>query len=189
MHRFLTAAWEELGLDVSLTVSNALKHPMWEFYDRLAGSRHLAPARRRRPMEQSRRRGGRKSLPPINRSPVSARGAHGTELCWSGLCGRPRNEAREVGLCPAVSSACKTWSEVRCREDQMSFSEAADWPQDPGPDGPNTLCNGGLRLSPTTELLLFLASASLWSTPSSLLSLIDHRGRRMLSQAQRRWPP
>ena len=93
-HRFLTAAWEELGLYLPLTVSNALKHPMWEFYDRLAGSRHLAPARRRRPMEQSRRRGSRKSLPPINRSPVSARGAHGTEPCWSGLCGLPRNETK-----------------------------------------------------------------------------------------------
>ena len=106
-HRFLTAAWEELGHALPLTVPNALEHPMWEFYDRLAGSRDLAPARRRRPMEQSRRRGGRKSLPPINRSPVSARGAHETEPCWSGLCGRPRNEVREVGLCPAVSSACK----------------------------------------------------------------------------------
>ena len=44
----------------------------------------------------------------------------------------------------------------------MSFSEGADWPQDPGVDGPNTLCNGGLRPSPTTELLLLCASARSW---------------------------
>ena len=103
IHRFRTAAWEELVLWFPSTMLNALEQTMWEFYDRLAGSRDLAPARRRRPMEQSRRRGGRKSLPPINRSPVSARGTHETEPCWSGLCGRPRNEAREVILCPAVS--------------------------------------------------------------------------------------
>ena len=76
---------------------------MWRFYDRLAGSRDLATLHRRRPMEQSRRRGGRNRLSPINRSPASARGTHETEPCWSGLCGRPRNEAREVILCPAVS--------------------------------------------------------------------------------------
>ena len=80
----------------------------WEFYDRLAVSRDLAPTRSTHAMEQSRRRGGRKSLPPINRSPVSARGAHGTEPCLSGLCGLPRDEAGEVEPCPAVSSACRT---------------------------------------------------------------------------------
>ena len=57
---------------------------------------------------------------------------------------------------------------MRCREDRTSFSEGADWPQDPGVDGPNTLCNAGLRPSPTTELLLLCASAWQWSTPSSL---------------------
>ena len=41
----------------------------------------------------------------------------------------------------------------------MSFSDAADWPQDPGLDGPNTLCNAGLRPSPTPELLVLRASA------------------------------
>ena len=45
MHRFLTAVWEELGLWFPLTVSNALEHPMWRFYDRLAGSRDLATVR------------------------------------------------------------------------------------------------------------------------------------------------
>ncbi len=45
MHRFLTAVWEELGLAFPLTVSNALEHPMWRFYDRLAGSRDLATVR------------------------------------------------------------------------------------------------------------------------------------------------
>ena len=50
----------------------------------------------------------------------------------------------------------------------MSFSEGADWPQDPGLDGPNTLCNAGLRPSPTPELLVLRASAWQWSTPSSL---------------------
>ena len=44
-------------------------------------------------IERLRRLGGRKVLPPINRSPVSARGAHETEPCRPGLCGRPRNEA------------------------------------------------------------------------------------------------
>ena len=48
------------------------------------------------------------------------------------------------------------------------FSEGADWPQDPGLDGPNTLCNAGLRPSPTPELLVLRASAWQWSTPSSL---------------------
>ena len=57
---------------------------------------------------------------------------------------------------------------MRCREGRTSFSEGADWPQDPGLDGPNTLCNAGLRPSPTTELLLLCASAWQWSTPSSL---------------------
>ena len=68
--------WKALDLKRPLTVSNAHERPMWEFYDRLAGSRDLATLRRRRPMEQSRRRGGRKRLPPINRSPVSARMTH-----------------------------------------------------------------------------------------------------------------
>ena len=108
MHRFLTAAWEELDHELRRAMPNAQKPPSWEFYDRLAGSRDLAPTCCTHAMERSRRRGGRKSLPPINRSPVSARGAHETEPCWSGLCGRPRNEAREVILCPAVSSACRT---------------------------------------------------------------------------------
>ena len=29
-HRLLTAAWEELGLWLPLTVLNALEHPMWK---------------------------------------------------------------------------------------------------------------------------------------------------------------
>ena len=45
MHRFLTAVWEELGLGVPLTVSNALELPSWDFCDRLAGSRDLATVR------------------------------------------------------------------------------------------------------------------------------------------------
>ena len=50
---------------------------------------------------------------------------------------------------------------MRCREGRTSFSESADWPQDPGVDGPNTLCKAGMRPSPTTELLLLCASAGL----------------------------
>ena len=45
MHRLLTAAWEELGLWLPLTMLNALEHPMRRFYDRLAGSRDLATVR------------------------------------------------------------------------------------------------------------------------------------------------
>ena len=45
LHRFLTAAWEELGHALPLTMLNALEHPMRRFYDRLAGSRDLATVR------------------------------------------------------------------------------------------------------------------------------------------------
>ena len=38
-HRFLTAAWEELDHELRHAMPNAQKHPTWEIYDQLAGSR------------------------------------------------------------------------------------------------------------------------------------------------------
>ena len=83
-------------------------------------------------MEQSRRRGGRKSLPPINRSPVSARAAQEAELYWSGLCGRPRIESQPLQVAPRLyehddgEALQRPCPEVVQLEDEKNAAEEAE---------------------------------------------------------------